>query len=393
MSIINRVLNDIEQRNKTQSNNNDRSFDAVDIKELNNTKWLTSLLIIAVLTLAIAMAWLYISGDFSLSKVESLPVQTIQTTAPIMSVGINHTETRMTPAEKIIPSETEISAKSQKKSIEKITKNIPTFVSIDEDQPLQMTSLPEKIESQMVQQPPANVIAVKEVVTNVISVNKPVDKKVAVKVKQSLKITPIKMSNNELAQLKLSQGLKAQKDGQITKAQEAWRDALSVEPTLHEARIQLAASYYGADETTRAITLLIKGTKTFPSFDGYSLLAAQIYYQLEKPQQALAMLDSPYLKDNTAIDNIVLAGSIAQQLKQWPVAMNNFQALVNRQRDNPQWLLGLAIAQDAQNMSSQAFNNYSYLLTLNSVDKAVLQYAQQRAQALGESLAQRGTDG
>ena len=62
---------------------------------------------------------------------------------------------------------------------------------------------------------------------------------------EKLSITPVKMSPAELAQLKLTQGLKSQKVGNIETAQRHWRDALTLTPNLHDARVQLAASYYG----------------------------------------------------------------------------------------------------------------------------------------------------
>ena len=92
------------------------------------------------------------------------------------------------------------------------------------------------------------------------------------------------------------------------------------------------------------------------------MLAAQIYYQSNKLDKALSILNNPYLDENASDENLTLAASIAQQLKRWPAAMENYQQLVSRQQNNPQWLLGLAISQDAQQMASKALKNYQKLI-------------------------------
>jgi len=337
-------------------------------------------LIITIIALVFLVAWLYFFDSRNLSPEKGDNI--VKQTAGIISVSAS-APTSMTSEVLPVSSTTSKNSKVNTNAVKLATleeseQKLIEQVDVQSSTVLPVKSVAEKIEKQATVQASEKNFTVK---------------KIEPKKKSTLTITPLQMSNSELAQLKLSQGLKAHKAGKINYAQSAWKQALEAEPRLHEARIQLAASYYGANETTRALTLLLQSVKQFPKFDGYSLLAAQIYYQLDNPQQALVVLNNPYLDENSATENILLAGSIAQQLQQWPVAMNNYQVLVGRQADNPQWLLGLAIAQDAQNMKTQALGHYSRLLSLNNVESTVMHYAKQRAQALREETAERGNNG
>jgi len=375
MSVINRVLNDIEQRNKAPDNHTDSSFDPVKINEPLRSSWLTGLLILTLLALTVVLTWLYffdnrLSVHADVAKTEPQAIKA----APITPKAL--TAESLAPPPLLIKSPVE----NAKKKISKVEEALVVKADMKSSTLKQQQLSIEKVDNQVIEQVSAKALANERKVTK----KKP---------EPSLIITPIKMSNSELSQLKFSQGLKAYKEGRIAQAQKAWEEALQAEPALHDARIQLAASYYGANDTTRALTLLLQSTSRFPAYSGYSLLAAQIYYQLDNPQQALAILDAPYKKESIAVENILLAGSIAQQLQQWPVAMNNYQALVDKQANNPQWLLGLAIAQDAQNMSALALSHYSHLLTLPGLESAVLDYVKQRAQVLREELVQRGNNG
>mgnify|MGYP000977587285 CR=1 FL=1 len=105
------------------------------------------------------------------------------------------------------------------------------------------------------------------------------------------------------------------------------------------------------------------------------------------------MLNSPFNKKNVATENLVLAGSLAQQLQQWPAALSNYQVLVNRDINNSQWVLGLAIAHDALGEKENAHRYYSRLMNLGNVDQAIREYARKRSSILKTSMNARGYNG
>lgn len=367
MSVINRVLNDIEQRNEQEKSA--QGYEPVQIKEPSSIgKWLV-VLIVLVICLSGASYWLMQQSENE-EQTSVAEVVVKQQQVPNSDKPVVTQETKVIAEEAVKnekPSEAEdIRTLEVLESEDK--ELVSTVVQIQEEKPKEVvTDLPITLEAK-----PNDIKA---------RTNKEPVKQ------QKLSITPVKMSTTELAQLKLTQGLKAQKVGEIGKAQEHWQEALTLEPSLHDARVQLAASYFGENNVQKAIALLSDGNKKYEIFDGYRLLAAQIYYQSNELDKALLTLNSPYLDSDASTENLTLAASIAQQLKRWPVAMANYQQLVNRQQNNPQWLLGLAIAQDAQQLTPKALQNYQQLLMFTR-DQGIYNYAQQRISALQSELEQ-----
>ena len=92
----------------------------------------------------------------------------------------------------------------------------------------------------------------------------------------------------------------------------------------------------------------------------------------------LNALNSPYLHAYSSLDNLALAGSLAQQLEVWPQAQLNYQKLHQLEPDNQDWLIGLAISFDAQQNVPQAIQGYLRLLKLPKIDKTLYDYAHER---------------
>lgn len=386
MSVINRVLNDIEQQNEREKAA--QGYEPVQIKEPASIgKWIIAL-IISVIFLGIVSYWLLqqSDNDGQLITPESMIEQEQVAATEHQQTGIPQVVSE--PKAPVIEGIIEDKPQHRKHESSKITGIRELIVERAVEEETVAEAAVSEIEE------PSELMPEKlDAEAQVNVVNQVKKKRVQEPVKQEkLSITPVKMSPAELAQLKLTQGLKAQKIGKIEMAQRHWQDALTLIPNLHDARVQLAASYYGENNIPKAIKLLSDGNKKFTEFDGYRLLAAQIYYQSNKLDKALSILNNPYLDENASDENLTLAASIAQQLKRWPAAMENYQQLVSRQQNNPQWLLGLAIAQDAQHMASKALKNYQKLLIVTN-DQGVYNYAQQRINALQSELVQRGHNG
>jgi len=395
MSIINKVLNDIEEQSKIEKKTALGSLEPVYIKELDNSKYLY-LVIGTLLAVILGLLWWLFSSPKVLQVNSEDKPQTsiIAKSTDIEAIALNEeTHNKKIVAVKHIneSSSKEIISKkavSEQVILEQVvpkkvalTKRVSNVVS-----PSKVISSPIYPDDIVVEDSKPNTV-------NSILDNKNVDNKNDINVKNSLSITPVKMSNIAVANLKLKQGIKAQKNGDITKAQKMWQEALTIKPDLHDARIQLAASFYGANELSKALSLISKAIRQFPQYDGYRLMAAQIYYQEKQPEKALSVLNSPFNKIDVATENLALAGSLAQQLQQWSAAQSNYKVLVNRDNNNSQWVLGLAIAYDALGEKENAHRYYSRLLSLGNVDQAIREYARKRSSILKTSMNTRGHNG
>lgn len=379
MSVINQVLNDIEKRNEIEEKQQTNQFEPVKIEEFNRFKYLYITIAVLFMILVLLSWWFFQINDHersedkviesNITQLNTIEVSTIKETIPSKVVtldtpNINAIPDDITKEEAIANVAPTILEKKQQKA-----KNVVESV-VQKPQKDSLETL--------------TVIEDKEVEITVEPITK---------INQSLSITPIEMSDAEVAQLKLNQGIKEQQLGRIEKAQQHWQQALALNPELHDARLQLAASFYGANEISKTIDLLLKATYQFPAYDGYRLLASQVYYQQDQLEQALSILNSPFLTPNAATENIVLAGSLAQQLQQWEISLSNYQVLTQRDNSNSQWLLGVAIAYDALGQSEQAYNNYAQIITLSNVDNTIIEYAKQRMSVLKNLINSRGNNG
>lgn len=379
MSVINQVLNDIEKRNEIDEKQQTNPFEPVKIEEFNRFKYLYITIAVLFMILVLLSWWFFQINDHersedkviesNITQLNTIEVSTIKETisSKVLTLdtpNINAIPDDITKEETIANVAPIILEKKQQKAkdvvksvVQKSQKDSLETLTVIEDKEVEITAEP------------------------------------ITKINQSLSITPIEMSDDEVAQLKLNQGIKEQQLGRIEKAQQHWQQALALNPELHDARLQLAASFYGANEISKTIDLLLKATYQFPAYDGYRLLASQVYYQQDQLEQALSILNSPFLTPNAATENIVLAGSLAQQLQQWEISLSNYQVLTQRDDSNSQWLLGVAIAYDALEQSEQAYNNYAQIITLSNVDNTIIEYAKQRMSVLKNLINSRGNNG
>lgn len=67
---------------------------------------------------------------------------------------------------------------------------------------------------------------------------------------------------------------------------------------------------------------------------------------------ALGVLE--HLPPNPEQDYLAARAGLAQQLKNYPIALESYQMLVRRDKDNGKWWLGLGIQQERSAQYSQA---------------------------------------
>lgn len=192
-----------------------------------------------------------------------------------------------------------------------------------------------------------------------------------------LTIELVELTATETATLLFKQGKGQAERGLTFKAQDSWLAALQALPAHHQARESLALSYLNQNNFISALDMLTSGNNQFPHQQQFKLLAAKIYIYNQQPEQALQILDQPYRSSNADNSVIDLAGAMAQQLKLWPQAEYNYAALVARDSSNAKWLMGLAIALDAQGKSA-AIARYNQLLMLIDIEPVLNDYARQR---------------
>ena len=341
MSVINQVLNDIEQRKRMESAQNVDNYTALEVNEPRSYALLGFGLFCGLCVLG--YVWFTQSQDVVLAEPESLAV----TPSPIS----------------VVP-------------FAVITAPVMTPQAIEVIKPLAPPSKPKPKLVPVAPQP----VVVKHTQPKIV--DKP---SASIPVKAKLEIKSVQLTAVQLAQLKFNQGLELMAQGLVTQAQSLWQQGLQLQPDNHQARERLALSYFEDNRMKSVFEVLQQGINQYPLAHGLSFLKAKIQLQVNQDKQALATLNRPYRLESASDEMIELAGAIAQQLQVWPQAQLNYSALVKRQPGNHKWLMGLAISLDGQGKSSQAIVRYTQLIGFPGVSQLLSNYAQQRIAILTPS--------
>ncbi|MGL5395450.1 MAG: tetratricopeptide repeat protein, partial [Shewanella sp.] len=103
-------------------------------------------------------------------------------------------------------------------------------------------------------------------------------------------VKEVKLSPSQLAQKQAALASDAEKQGQLLKAMGYYDKALKLDPSLHEARKQLAALHYGQGELAQAAEVLSQGRLLYPQEYEFYLLLARIQHAMGDTDSALASL-------------------------------------------------------------------------------------------------------
>lgn len=364
MSVINTMLNEIEQREQSQQAKSAKKLDYLEVNEPRySSKWLLVLLAVCILGVV-----LWLSRGFLISEPEVVLQQ------PIVE-------------EEVLANEPQANEVSPATDI--VVKNDAQEPKVNEQ-----TSLPvinaRKRQPVIAEQKD---IVVEDDTPQQKQIQEQVVKPLPAKQNTHLSIKPVKLSASELAALKYNQGLKQQQQGELVEAQQSWRQALAAQQSLHDARESLAASFYGANRVDSALGVLERGKQLYPDHEGYRIMMAQILFKQQRAKLALATLEQPFNNENSSNEALVLAGSIAQNLTLWHQAEQNYQVLNLRQPKQSKWLIGLATSLDGQGKLESAKYYYQQFLSITGIEGALSQYATERLNQIEQQIQTREDNG
>jgi len=406
MSVINKMLNDIEQRERETEQAAGQKLDVLVVKEPLALKKIA--LVVLLLLILATLIWFnkqLIWADSVSSetitpvsqRLDKLPLKVTGSVAPTISKMLAPEQPQLPVVNNAIVEATPQLTKVTKKTVNIIKEQpqLPVVNNAVVEATPQLTRVTKKTVNIVKEQPIVDVVALSSAPQ---AQSKNTASQVATssnskQVEPKLTIKAVELTSHELATLKYQQGLKQQKNGQISAARQSWQASLRANSALHVARERLAASFYGANEMNNALAMLELGKQAFPQHEGYRLLMAQIYFSQQQPQQALAVLAKPHLSLSSSNAALELAASIAQHLQLWQQAQLNYLPLHRRQPSEAKWIIGLAISLDGQNKKIAALNKYEQFIMLPNHDDALYQYAKGRIKQLKILLPTREKHG
>ncbi|UJF21986.1 tetratricopeptide repeat protein [Shewanella sp. OMA3-2] len=204
-------------------------------------------------------------------------------------------------------------------------------------------------------------------------------------VASNMKVTEVTLTKAQLAKVLFQKAQVAEKEKRLSDASSGYLEAIILDPSLHSARKQLVGIYYAQNNVNTAIRLLESGVGMFPSHWEFYLIKANIENALQEYSTALQSLS--YIDDNSGYvkDKWVFQGEVAQKVAQYSLAESAYRSLLTLESTQAKWWMGLAYALDSQQQYAKAAEAYRSALNYPGLSNTAIEFVEQRLAQLGEN--------
>ena len=402
MSILNDTLKSLDERNKSED------FGLPPTVEVSQRPpWPIALTAVAVLLLAVWLGVTLLSGTTHSEKNEdgfSAAAESSTAASVAAEAALEHATSstsdmnnQLEGMQSVPLSESDIALQNSTSDVaelvyntvdesleddeakyrEKVSNTVSTGNTVDNAKTL-------SINDRTVASTTAELTAVKEIKSAITKAEKP---KPASIVSRDPVVEVAPKSPQQQSAVHLEAGLKAYNFGIFDEAQKSFTLALATYPQNDEARKQLAALYFGQNNSLQALQVLSEGIVISPSDLTWRELMAKILVQEGRFEEVLNLmpdsLDAKALAEGRA-DYLILKGTSAQTINKPQQAVSAFSAMTSLQPNNAKWWLALGVNYDALADERLAISSYSRALTIGGLSSSSEQYASTRLTDLQE---------
>ncbi|RBP79870.1 MSHA biogenesis protein MshN [Shewanella putrefaciens] len=198
-------------------------------------------------------------------------------------------------------------------------------------------------------------------------------------------ITEVKLTPKQLAQKRFTLASEAERDGKLKDAISYYEQTLGFDPSMHEARKQLAALHYGQGQLAKASEVLQQGMLLFPQQLDFTLLLARVHQASGQADLALATLANIPDTHPLARQKWMEQSDLAQKLGQFSLSEQAYRQLLQQEPQQAKWWMGLAYALDSQQQFPQARQAYRTALGHRGLSAQASAFIEQRLTQLGDS--------
>ncbi|MCS6119487.1 tetratricopeptide repeat protein [Shewanella baltica] len=209
--------------------------------------------------------------------------------------------------------------------------------------------------------------------------------RLAPKEQGQMAITEVKLTPKQLAKKRFTLASEAERDGKLKEAISYYEQTLGFDPSMHEARKQLAALHYGQGQLAKASEVLQQGMLLFPQQLDFALLLARVQQAAGQADLALATLANIPDTHPLARQKWMAQSDLAQKLGQFSVSEQAYRQLLQQEPQQAKWWMGLAYALDSQQQFSQARQAYRTALGHRGLSAQASAFIEQRLTQLGDS--------
>ncbi|MCS6097235.1 tetratricopeptide repeat protein [Shewanella baltica] len=209
--------------------------------------------------------------------------------------------------------------------------------------------------------------------------------RLAPKEQGQMAITEVKLTPKQLAKKRFTLASEAERDGKLKEAISYYEQTLGFDPSMHEARKQLAALHYGQGQLAKASEVLQQGMLLFPQQLDFALLLARVQQAAGQADLALATLANIPDTHPLARQKWMAQSDLAQKLGQFSVSEQAYRQLLQQEPQQAKWWMGLAYALDSQQQFTQARQAYRTALGHRGLSAQASAFIEQRLTQLGDS--------
>ena len=200
--------------------------------------------------------------------------------------------------------------------------------------------------------------------------------------KGTMQVEQVQLSPAELAEVKLKQAREAMKAGERERAGSLFEQVIALAPEHIDARSELAAYWYGRGRVSDALAVLEQGLQLRPQQPRWLLLYARILFNGGAYGSLLSALEQMPLQAAESEELMQLRAAAANEQQQFSAAAQDYQWLAERE-NAARWWLAAAVAYEDAEQPEQALNAYQRALASDDLNADGRRYAAQRLQVLG----------
>ncbi|WP_416307197.1 tetratricopeptide repeat protein [Neptunicella sp. SCSIO 80796] len=350
MSVINKMLQDLDARESNQSN----TANYVEPAKRYPWMWLVLVALLIIAAVLVAKWWWTrpaVSSATGQSQVESLPRSTVVKNMPVVK-QVNRSEP--------------------------LQPQIDTTVASTETQP----DIPEsnavvESENAEIAEPQTQDVAKTDQEEPVVTEQQ------QTATHSSFSMQPAQLTaEQEIARLESEIQL-ALSEQNIGEAIKGLLQLIEQSPQHSKARQKLANLYNEQGKPLLAEQILRAGLALTPDDAPQRLMLARLLTQEKHPQQALSLLQEVNPDIALYQEYYIYLATLAQQSGNDALAMQTYLDLTRVATDNAKWWLGLAVSADRLANKALAISSYHKALNLAQLDKSVQAFIRQRIAVLG----------
>lgn len=397
MSVINKMLNDLDNRAEVEETTEDVAFLQPPASQSKKRLVMVVIALVTACLAAFVGYWyavkmpqdIVIADMVNKQKANSNIVKPKVITPPVVKSQpgvVNNSQQSAPTTDQVAEQASKAAATKQPELI--------VLPKIAESQSAAVKKPTLSVQATAVQQP---------VVTSVVANNaeQPNIQKVDIKVKAktaesktmptNMQVKRSEITAEQRGEKKYQEAQKLSRQGMIKQAIEKYRNALQLSPGHIEARLGLAALYFGREKPGAALVVLDKGLALDGDNVRLALLAAKIHYKQQHYAGVVHYL-SQSVDAGEQIEYVALKATSLQQLRRFSEAAEQYLLLTAVNPGNGRWWLGLGTAYEGQGDKPAATAAYEKSLGLSNISQNSRQYVMSRLRLLKRQAAQKNKE-